>query len=736
MKLTIKQMQEMVSNSNGATQINMLKNFAAYQDFSDPNHVNLLFRSHPLLILENQTISIENLLLNDDDNFWKQVFRNNEIIRHRYINENLLENYPNLFLIDEAIRYQSLSENFISKLLSNDFSIQILLVTFQNLTRNQRNNINKGRQFDDLMVKHQTLDDDEIIFICYPAIMQNPNHQLLSLMIEKQKISIKVLFQFGAKLALVSDFFYRQQYSEEDLITIIKFVREGSNFYGRPYHSYEYDVNWSAISESQHLTEDFIFRYRNFVDWKNISRNQKLSANFLQRFSRHISFELYFEHNKFITEDIIKIFFKRSYFEVIQENSHVDFFLIKNTLLEDDIDSFKNINSNSYTKPSATLRDTCKKLLTSKHFWALDNTESDSIFDVETLQSDLGFSLNDMLFFDNMIGLCKKLKDFYPINDGEFWPFVWQWCSCSEDFIEFALKTYPDIIVDWETISKYQKLSFQFINTYFQRLDIKTLIINQTFLPNELDNINNILDICDSMSQEEFKTFLNTQHCSQYLLKQLINKMPWKYTIILQTQKLNWENLKEIISNEPTLKKIAYQFQQPFSFEELNDVMETLKFEPKAINIFPKGMGIAMFAAGFVPKKYLTVFKILNNIRLTSLLLPSIPPFGDNSDMFHQFLTDEMFESFPKLFFGDSPAAKLNWTTNHSIDFIKKWILYLSPPHILEDQYLDEELIEHFFNLSRSGITWLYFFENRKISNEIKKKYAIKYNKCLPVRLR
>ena len=759
--LTIDEMQQMCANSQNSNQkTQLLKFFAKFQNFSNPIHINLIFKSHPLLILSSPTVSIEQLLLNDSDNFWKKIFFENRIIQQRYVDEFLQQKYPNVFLIEDAIgSQQPLSTHFISKfVLTENISIEVArsLVEHQNLTRDQRNQIRKLHSgFEEQMLKFQNLEDDEIISICYPVFIKErekfhhlndvqkhakfdwlfSTHSLLC-RLNKQKISLNVLFHFGAELALFSFFFYHQRYSEEELILIIEFVR------GEPIHPYRFyarDVNWDIISERHQLSEDFIFRFRNYVNWNVIAIHQKLSARFIQRFSRHISFKLFFQHNQFITEEIVQKFFKRCFLDSILINMNVDFSIVKRVILDGEIDSLKNFDPDRLNKRATNLKDECKKWLNSQHFWPLDNNEFDSVFDEESLKNDLGFSLNDMLFVDNVIGLCKKLMNFYPANDKEFWLFVWKWCSCSEDFIEFALKTYGDIIVDWETISKYQKLSLSFIMTHRHQINIKSLLVSQSFFPAELDELlKKDLSIFQIMTLKEITKFFKSQQCSQKLLEQFINEMQNQliYLNIVKTQKLYSQNLiNQIIQKYPKLTKKIYRFQQPFSLQEF-DFVKTLEFSPNALNIFPQIMANEMINASFIPDKFISEFKILNNIPQTFICNVEFNDDDDDDDneekIFHQFLTNEMFETFPSVFFGNG-LKPIYWFKNYSIAFIKKWQNVMSHYHLLRYQDLDEELAE--FLLINSG-HWDAFFLNKNISDELKIKIAIKYNKLLPIKLR
>ena len=759
--LSIDDMKQLVFQSNISIikQREILTFLAKYQDFSNPDDVNEIFRlTEPSLVLTAPTLSIKKILETDIDGFWQEVFSTKKIIRLRYIDDQLIENYPHVFNLYDAITFRPLSTN---QLLSFGYFVMPLekiklFVKNQKLPRTVRNLI-RCKIDPKQMLEFQNLDDDEIISICQfemetlrkDAAISSLNtpdplltyfiycreqcryNPLLSL-IFYQKISLNVLITLGRELVISDGFFSIQHFSERELISIIEFAR------GEPSHPYQpsrsyFDVNWDDISRYKHLSEDFMCRFRNHLNWELLSRFQKLSVNFIHRYSRHICFKTFFQFNRFITKEIIIKFLKRGNFTFLQQNEHFDKKLFKKIIVKYDFDSFTDFGSSRPINHASSLQDECKMVLSSRHFNCLDNMERDSVFDVDSLKSDFGYNLNNMMFNDNIIGLCTKLRGFYPSeNDTQFWEFVWKWCTCSEDFINFYIKNYGTNGINWKSISQYQKLSLPFIKKYHKYLAMDLLLSSQSFSSNDLDEIVKLND----GSVELHNKFFYTQYCSHDLLEKILTKFPDLFIMIIQNQKIHSIDCEKYITNE-IRQKFFYKYQQPF-FEKDIDIVEKLQFNPTAMNIFPEEMARYLVKTQFVPPESTIMFQIINDI---------FDAFFDHDEtffhlqindknlyFFHEYITNQMLETSPVLFFGRFLSSS-EIHKQFSLGFIKNWYKIMSHDYLLATQSLDIELIELLLNTC-NRFHWMYFFKNEQISNEIKIQIATKYNNILPIELR
>ena len=118
-------------------------------------------------------------------------------------------------------------------------------------------------------------------------------------------------------------------------------------------------INWSYISYSQKLSEDFIREFKDKVDWKYISYNQKLSEEFIKEFKDRVNWSCISEYQK-LSEEFIKEF-----------KDKVDWYCISynQKLSEEFIKEFKNKINWSYISYSQKLSEEFIKEFKDKVDW-------------------------------------------------------------------------------------------------------------------------------------------------------------------------------------------------------------------------------------------------------------------------------------------------------------------------------------------------------------------------------
>ena len=708
-QLTLKQIKEYFKpNKFSAAMLAKLKHFLSeFQDFSSFfKEIEGEFRGDPeyLYFLVNTSVPLEALC---EDQFWYDKMIETGAVKYRYIPEKF---FP-LFNIDDVVEWQVLSSSYIYHIFSNNNLFQLCtsefdvvgrawanrlmekLIVKQTLPKLIRQRYPQTEHFVKLFVKFQKLDDDEILDAYNSRID-------IQTIVSKQKLSLDLVNRLGERdIIQLPEFFEHQTYSEEELISIIKLVRNEDKIH--PYREYEIDVNWKTISRTQKLSNDFIFMFRNHVDWNEIISNQNLSVNLLNRFSSHFSLANYFAKNKYISEDNISLLFKRSYINHLMSNQSFDQSRLKSVILNYKIDEKREVPE---TRKVGSLQSVASQHLSFRNFLPLDNTESDSYFDVDTLTTDFGFDLLEMVQNDQLVGFSNKLKKFYPPkSDSVFWNFIWEWCTCSEDFINSILYVRSLDKNEWNLISQHQKLSFGFIMDHRHDLNFRIMLQSQEIHPSILDEIVPEIEI-----PNDWGLFLSKQYCSQKLLNLILNNFINQTENVLKTHKIkSKEKLKEIILSDPMkFSQLAYCTQQPFSNDQLDLFEEGYIFYNKCSpNIFEKGVAERILNSPLISDmNERTKFMIINGIEpivygadfFKTAILDST-----ESTFFHAFITDQMVDKNPEKYFGDYSEPFLHLVylrRKHSQNFIKKYFKFLSARDIVRNYTLDEAFYNTFFS--------------------------------------
>ena len=746
------------------------------------------FRKHSELVLENPFIPIESFVT---DRYWLNEMIKKNIISRRYVNEDIWKSYPALCSLRNLVLNQPLSNKFIDerffKSSMEEIEILIELIENQKLCRAQRDNIKKRFRSDQikiLFLLHQELDDDEIFDIAMPEInsiranrenlteivnLIKRDEQILMPIARNQKLAFNILKIFGREyvLACGNTLFEVQRYSCADLDQIICLVRNSPQpqIFGKVI---ENDINWTLICTYQDLSEEFIVRYRDCVDWKKVVEHQKLSVNFLCRYSAHIDFFLFFSTNKFITREILNVLLKRCYLQSLRLNKYFLRTEDIRAILEIDVDSFKPFPPTWHVtkyQTRSSLQELSRQNILGESFNKQIRLNQENMYSRTITPSNIvqyGYNYYDMISNDE--------GELFPVEKNYITDLLkttqitldvlFKWCTCSENLLREIVTYFNVGIYHWLEIVKYQKLSSDFILTYFDKLTIHkyNIFAHQRLSPDIFDNLKvkslwNRLFNCKTFTSyqidKKYPCVLRTQFVPNNLVSLIIlNKnCPEKLQEhIIKYQKLSFIDLSHVISNHSDGHKIRqtiFACQQPFSIDDI-DFVKNLVFTEKAINIFDQQTAQALcnliFIQGinFEIKYYERYqFKILNKLDLDR------EDFDFDADMayltrdripFHPFIPNELFDLFPEVFFFDG-LDQIILSRNLRPDFIKKWYALLKKDDLLGNQFLNEELIEILLN-KNSNVEWKILFSNVNILSQLKRMIAAKYNKKLPVFLR
>jgi len=102
-----------------------------------------------------------------------------------------------------------------------------------------------------------------------------------------------------------------EKYSNYDIITSsiksIKSAQELIDIFTKTYGENINNWSWENISRYQHLTEDFIRKFKDYMDWTNISKFQKLSESFIREFEDKVNWN-WISFKQTLSESFIREF--------------------------------------------------------------------------------------------------------------------------------------------------------------------------------------------------------------------------------------------------------------------------------------------------------------------------------------------------------------------------------------------------------------------------------------------
>lgn len=390
---------------------------------------------------------------------------------------------------------------------------------------------------------------------------------------------------------------------------------------------------WRAICTRHVLSNDFIIRYRNFGTFSFGIADQNFSLETCCKYARHINWGRYFKYNKHITHEIFKTFYHCRYYNSALRNPACKFWL-EPGVIEYNVE---RPNGSSIQPNHSSLY-----LASALNLPQLQNMMRFNV-DVDVVK--------EMLLADNVV-LEVVQQERRPTISKSFWRFIWKWCTLSEGFIEKI--AFPN----WLHVVKYQNLSTDFINKYWNKFPLKFLARYQ-----KLDEaqVARLLAYEDTSLDKLLLQFQTAQ-----LIKMGSN--PFVEFILDQYQNS---------TNPPACFRLVLQKMRPASFKyTLQDFwpLEQLVANHRLVRqlIGHQPIPYEFFAAH---PEYINDFDVVSVLENTAF-----------PEWFIEQYSDEILP------FNIAARQKL------SVNFIKKWWRWLDMDDVFAHQPVDREIVERFFN--------------------------------------
>jgi len=343
--------------------------------------------------------------------------------RNNILSEEFIRKHEDELIIDLIIKKQRISERYITELMNKfDYINKIDVVTNQILSEDFLENNQKMIKFS---LESQILSE---------KFMEKYMDKLMnkSLILKHKNISEEFI-QKNIKNFSINDLIYYKKLNQSFINKNIELIKE--------------EECMIHLIKKQRLSEEFINKYNNEFDqseWNELMLNQKLSEDFIEKNHSKINW-LSLSKNVVIDEKIIEKYKDELSFGVVLENRKL---------------------SKSFWDKNEEISDSNIILMT-EHQYCSDKFLERNIEEIKDWQLNISGNKKIKITYlsENSIKKYKKELNMFIVISNNL---------LSEKFIEKEIVKMGL----WYEISKYQKLSEEFIEKYYDKINFNFLVQN------------------------------------------------------------------------------------------------------------------------------------------------------------------------------------------------------------------------------------------------------------------